>query len=413
MHDDDSKPDLGTGQADIPAAAAFAATSDLNSSAGLVAMQIGPRAGGPAARSQAEPDGREAADSFLVTPDYKSTHASGKSVRLAACGCRSWFCNRCCIGKGGELRQRVQWIVDRFFTHLLFVTLTINPRRFSSPWEAYVRGSARIARFMRRLKRDGYLISDRWFRVLEVHQNGWPHFHVLVDAEFIPIDALHKAWNGSERTERTKRDPEWGIVDVRSGKTFESRAHAVNYITSYVTKLPECGWPDWILGTMKRIRRYQASQGFWGELKAAHPNATAFNVDELERQPGERRRRLPAGLTHGQRCGTCGGKVVAHVVTENVQPDGEIRESRKFVGYLGDALYVWAEQLHVLLEEGSRSLTLAYDEGVVEFLKLNCIWKALKKYRLDEKMRRFREAERARSAPIVQQSLWSGPPDAG
>lgn len=329
-------------------------------------------------------------------------------LKAVACGCRSWWCDHCCRGKGLELRQRVQWVVDNCFGSVLLVTLTINPNEFAGPLEAYKAASERISVFVDKLYRQGLLKSRRWFRVLECHESGFPHFHVLLDAAWIDYEKAWKAWNGARRTEETKRSPEWGIIDLRRASQGLSREQAVNYVCTYLTKRPKAGWPEWIVGNDERIRRYQCSVGFWSELRALHPNSTDFVTAELEAEEKPSRRRQPSNMTHAQRTATCGGKTIVREVTEYVKSDGEIVERFRFVAMFADSVDELARTLCVDLLEGGRQFVCDATSEIVEALRAGCAWRALKKFKLDKRLAAFLERHRPKK-PALQGRLFEVP----
>jgi hypothetical protein len=74
---------------------------------------------------------------------------------------------------------------------------------------------------------------------------GWPHWHLLIDLADLPgqrID-LKKAWH------LWRNVYELGGLQL-SSKMLNQRmevGHALNYITKYLTKQPEGGYPEWVL----------------------------------------------------------------------------------------------------------------------------------------------------------------------
>ncbi len=88
----------------------------------------------------------------------------------------------------------------------------------------------------------------RWVWVLEFQQksgDGWPHWHVLIDLHGVYGNDLRgrirKAW-------RLWRDT-WRIggLDLQLRKRFQQVDHAIQYVTKYLTKYPERGFPAWVL----------------------------------------------------------------------------------------------------------------------------------------------------------------------
>jgi hypothetical protein len=87
-----------------------------------------------------------------------------------------------------------------------------------------------------------------WMWCLEFQSKtgeGWPHWHLLIDLADLPgqrID-LGKAW-------KLWRDA-WRLGGLQlSSKLINQQmevGHALNYITKYLTKQPEGGYPEWVL----------------------------------------------------------------------------------------------------------------------------------------------------------------------
>jgi hypothetical protein len=186
------------------------------------------------------------------------------------------------------------------------------------------------------------LHSDRFFCSLEFQQNGAPHYHLLLDASRVDFDAACVEWGrlrprsatvldvqaltaAALRAEQTARQSA-GRSRVLSTserlrierKTFRglrlaSRAggpalapafghirfskeaarlngyrgakkskRAARYVTKYLTKTPDGGFPEWVL-TRHRLRRYSTSRGFWdtaalAEKKPRPARRTAADV---------------------------------------------------------------------------------------------------------------------------------------
>jgi hypothetical protein len=124
------------------------------------------------------------------------------------------------------------------------LTLTVDRKNFGSPEAAYehvVGGKGYVRRLMH------YLELGCWAWVMEFQGatgEGWPHWHVLIDlneADGHRID-LARVW-------RLWRD-KWGIGSVHlkfDAGGFPCAAAAVNYATKYLTKLPEKGYPAWVV----------------------------------------------------------------------------------------------------------------------------------------------------------------------
>ena len=165
--------------------------------------------------------------------------------RLVICPtrCRARCCVVCGRRDGWVARQRLYALVEagRFSAPGL-LTLTVDRSRFASPEEAhkYVNAEKCVARLMR-------LFGVKWWVwVLEFQTktgDGWPHWHVLIDKSALPgrFFSLKRAW----KFWREK----WGVggLQLAGDRKGMTAKHAVNYITKYMLKQPEGGYPVWVL----------------------------------------------------------------------------------------------------------------------------------------------------------------------
>jgi hypothetical protein len=140
----------------------------------------------------------------------------------------------------------------------LFMTLTVDPSRYSGPDVAHDHAKDKIRRVFQRF-RDGvnhkgkkYKFDAPYCWKLEFHKNGWPHFHIifLSRRKFLPPDLLKRVWN-------------LGRTDVGRIVTDE-----FDYLLKYVSKNPDL--PDWILDR-SNLRIFQTSRGFYKPIPKA-PN---------------------------------------------------------------------------------------------------------------------------------------------
>lgn len=214
--------------------------------------------------------------------------------------CRSSFCPTCTESYGMRLRQRVTPIIESFES-VIMLTLTIDPKLFESPREAfeYVRKHRCVSKLVDALFRDGHLLSRRFFCVIEWQKDTeMPHWHLLVETHRVPFIELARLWGkfrprsapawpySYSRGLRALKgvSPEFGHVRF-SKLNFESKQHAALYATKYVTKYPEHGFPSWVFDMSeegKQIKRYTTSHGFFGCVKGA------ATEDETAEEEGER-----------------------------------------------------------------------------------------------------------------------------
>lgn len=148
-----------------------------------------------------------------------------------------------------------------------FITCTVADRSVS-PLTVYLRGKDKMRRFLAKWRECLGAVSDsfigplqeherrmRWFWKLELHEDGYPHWHLLIDyLEKIPQEFFEEieSW--------------WGLGRVNIGRVRRKEMH---YVFKYVCK-GGTSIPDWILDYPGRIRCVQASEGFFtGERREA------------------------------------------------------------------------------------------------------------------------------------------------
>jgi hypothetical protein len=109
---------------------------------------------------------------------------------------------------------------------------------FASSEAAYetVTGQRYVARLMHQVG------VRTWAAVLEFQGRGVPHWHVLYERS----EAGEYGWVDYKRLWHLWRDV-WhiGLLDD-TGVRFQSSEHAVNYITKYLVKYPDVGYPSWV-----------------------------------------------------------------------------------------------------------------------------------------------------------------------
>ncbi|MEM9364465.1 MAG: hypothetical protein AAGD07_00610 [Planctomycetota bacterium] len=204
----------------------------------------------------------------VVTGEHEETR-----YEIVGCSCRSRYCSRCSVGRGYQLRNRIlNHSVAKDWKEIQMWTFTLDPGHFADAKQAYyfVRESKLISRVIRKLRRGGWLLSRHYFVVLEWQANGWPHWHLIVNARYVPIDEVRACWNRyipafSMAPDRVGL----GAVKFSVPRFAGGAAHAINYVTKYLVKPPKDPWPEWVMESRKNIPRYSKSQGFFtdGESK--------------------------------------------------------------------------------------------------------------------------------------------------
>lgn len=204
--------------------------------------------------------------------------------------CRSWYCQTCCKGKGLAVRRKLIKALGQFQAVQMW-TLTVDPTLFDGdPQAAYEYLSAKrcVAELVRTLRDQGLLLSDRYFYVIEFHKNGFPHIHIIFDAKFISHQAIQDRWNlfrPSWAGPVEGKRPAFGMVRFsrrEDGKRaeFESVEHAACYVTAYLVKHPEYGYPEWVLNSKRRIVRYRSSRGLFNALTGSEEAPSPEVIEE-------------------------------------------------------------------------------------------------------------------------------------
>jgi len=251
-------------------------------------------------------------------PDQPVTHVIGDR-------CKDWFCPHCSQVQGPKLRAK---LIDRLllWRRPFMLTFTIDRDLFESAEQAFLWVTQRraISRVMKAIK--PHLHRADWFCIVEFQvDGGWPHWHVLVDADHVPIHEVRKAWRRCVPKDRRHlirpSIDSMGIVRYSKPEGFANARHAGLYASKYLVKYPEDGFPDWVMQARYRIRRYTTSRGFWGVLThRATPNPDA--------EPRTVQRR-----THAARLKDCCTTSSVYAVREHVKQDtGELFRKRNFMG---------------------------------------------------------------------------------
>lgn len=311
----------------------------------------------------------------VAQPDGSQLH-----LMRRRCGC--FWCSSCAPKRTSDLRQKLLSAAERgaFCGRLQMLTLTIDRKRWRSPEECLraVREGQYIVRFLRKLQRLGR-IGAAYFWVMEFHQDGWPHWHLLVDIpegqECFPgcwVQHGRKVYQENFWEVKTKLlTPSWGlgIVNPSVADMFHSSEHALFYVTKYIAKTGSGSVPAWALSFDGNITRYGCPKGFLRPPEASESLSGEGEAEPVEMPEPEVEPVVPEGYgkvpasrpqTIGERIGRCGasavimnarprweGGVVWEFVAEVERPHAEC------LGQLGVALAeVWSEH------EWSRPISL-------------------------------------------------------
>jgi hypothetical protein len=253
----------------------------------------------------------------------------GAHYEVSKCRCESWFCPDCCKIMGYKLRARLIPVLGTF-QGLFMVTLTVDPLLFPDPKTAYLYMQKRrcIGRTTQDLDRLKYIYSRRYLYVVEWQKNTeQAHFHILLDASYIPWDSLLASWSKHRPPEAgavVGNRPAFGTVLFSAPKFDSNPLYAARYATKYLIKTPEYGFPDWVLdmGKERRIRRFDTSKGFWGNPAKPH-----------SKNPYPKR--TPQAKSYRERLTLCGNGVNIIEIASVLDPStGEVKTIRQWVGKL-------------------------------------------------------------------------------
>jgi hypothetical protein len=200
----------------------------------------------------------------------KATLALQFSNRVAfgAMTCNSWTCVTCRKVKGAELLNRLhRGMASRPELNRIFVTLTINPKIFGARpvgkayWKGKGRESVRCApevadrvttlwsepdadqfawaaecmstewnklnsRLTRKADRAG-VARHGYFRVIELHRNRWPHYHVVIE---------HPNWRAADIRKQVAGWAIGEIVQVRDISVEDAIGEVAPYLVSHENK---------------------------------------------------------------------------------------------------------------------------------------------------------------------------------
>ena len=180
------------------------------------------------------------------------------NLQAVAVRCKCQFCEECAKQLCWKLRDKLRPHVKNW-PRVSMITLTIDPKKFDSPQEAYefIQGKRGVAELIRKMDRDGFLEDRRFFYAIEFHGNGWVHWHVAV----IPTKVKHGKLNAGNYLYNS-----WGYGAVKESKGgIKDPMHAMNYLTKYVAKQEQRA-PEWVLKYPGNFRKFSTSRGLCGGI---------------------------------------------------------------------------------------------------------------------------------------------------
>jgi hypothetical protein len=160
----------------------------------------------------------------------------GQETQYQRLNCKCWNCRYCGPRRARRYKHAIRATAEQLKLQR-FVTLTLDPGKVQGDPVVYLRNTFNKLRTYLRRK---FGAAPKYIAVLEFHQNGNPHLHILID-RFIEQAWLSAAWNavGGGR-----------IVDIR----FVDLHRASRYLSKYLTV-------DLFLSAPRGVRRVTCSRG--------------------------------------------------------------------------------------------------------------------------------------------------------
>ena len=160
----------------------------------------------------------------------------GSETQYQRLNCKSWNCRYCGPRRARRYKHAIRATAEQLKLQR-FLTLTLDPQKIQGDPVVYLRSTFNKLRTYLRRK---FGCAPKYVAVLEFHQNGNPHLHVLID-RFVEQAWLSTAWDavGGGR-----------IVDIR----FVDLHRVSRYLSKYLTV-------DLFLSAPKGVRRVTCSRG--------------------------------------------------------------------------------------------------------------------------------------------------------
>jgi hypothetical protein len=161
---------------------------------------------------------------------------TGEETQFQRLNCKTWGCSHCGPRRAKRYKHSIRRVAEELRLNR-FITLTLDPSKIEGDPVVYLRET--FNKFRTYLRRK-YGHAPKYIAVLEFHENGKPHLHVLVDC-YIEQAWLSAAWEavGGGR-----------IVHIR----FVDVQHVSHYLAKYLTV-------DLLLSAPKGVRRVTCSRG--------------------------------------------------------------------------------------------------------------------------------------------------------
>lgn len=183
--------------------------------------------------------------------------------------CNHVWCRTCSKRQKKLLYLRLTQMNYKLCRHIV---LTLNRKLFNGPLDAYYNSNKRVAYLIQTLKRKYGIIINKYIKILEFHNDGFVHYHLIVEKKSVGMignDILYPEWGlGGIRESYFKNKNEWlkftGYFN-KNGYFEDQKGHQ----DVLPTELIKCN---------VIVRRFNYSQGFeWLEKRKIENKEKLFN----------------------------------------------------------------------------------------------------------------------------------------
>jgi len=196
-----------------------------------------PKTPSPYPRELLITDTRSYWDAFTGCPSAQTYSAYDPDTlyeHVLALNCKRWSCRHCAQKRIRQLAIRTQAAAPN-----AMLTLTVDPSLYQTPREAFDATRRLIPTLFAQLRS---LYGDiQYLRATELTAKGWPHYHFLLRAPFLPHRVVRDTW---ERLTGAK------IVDLRR---VDRSFRAYTYLLKYLSKLHRIEWTERHLSFTRRF----------------------------------------------------------------------------------------------------------------------------------------------------------------
>ena len=180
-----------------------------------------------------------------------ATTASGWDVNsekyvVVAITCKRWGCPYCAIRK----IRRLAWLSRNAEPNRL-LTLTLTgpdkdgrPGRYPDAKTAWIESSKAFPELIRFIRKN---VSEcEYLRVLELQDNGMPHYHCMLRSGFLKHSIVHAEWKRligepSNWQSNVPMPKQWAGLHL---KKIDDTFKTFRYLVKYLTKLHKIEWTD-------------------------------------------------------------------------------------------------------------------------------------------------------------------------